>query len=109
MARKGYERKKITVGSRLKVLKPMAGQDKHGVPFWKFYVPFSNIINGQRVTYYHLWCKVYGKQIAQENEWVEIERIVEFYSSIDRNHAGGTTFFNGLTLEVRKCEKEDEE
>ena len=67
-----YDRHQIEVGSKVKVSKVRSGVEPNGLPYWKFYVPFTMRINGNPVIYKHLWCKVYGRQgrIAEE-DWEE--------------------------------------
>ena len=100
-----FNRTKIQIGTRLKVHKMTTGTSPKGIPYWKFYVPFSIQINGESIVFKHLWCRVWGKPIAGDGEWVEIESITDHYSVPVRNNQGGFTCFDAITVTVRKLER----
>ena len=101
-----FSRTKIQVGTRLKVYKLATGTNPNGQPYWKFYVPFTTQVNGESIVFKHLWCRVWGKPIAGDGEWVEIESITDHYAVAVRNKQGGITCFDGLTVEVKRLEKD---
>ena len=100
-----YDRHKISVGSRLKVGKIRSGTEINGVPYWKFYVPFTKRVNGNAVTYKHLWCKVSGRPLTKEGEWVEITKILSYHPNCRPNDDGGMQMFEDLVVEVEKVVK----
>lgn len=102
-----YDRHQIEVGSKVKVSKVRSGVEPNGLPYWKFYVPFTIRINGNPVTYKHLWCKVYGRQgrIAEE-DWVVITKINKLRTNCRHNDDGGMQVFEDLVVEVEKIRKE---
>ena len=102
----GYDRHQISVGSKLNVSRIRSGIDPSGIPYWKFYVPFIMRVNGNAVIYKHLWCRVMGRPIAKEGEWVEITKIVKYHPNCRMNDIGGMQVFEDLVVEVEKVVKE---
>lgn len=102
-----YDRHKVRVGCKLEVRNIRSGVDNNGLPYWKFYVPYTMRINGNPVVYKHLWCKVFGRQnqIA-EGDWVSVERIVEHSANCRPNTEGGMQVFEDLVVEVEKIVRE---
>lgn len=101
-----FERHKIAVGSKIRVCKVRSGVDSKGLPYWKFYVPYSIKVNGNPVIYKHMWCRVDGKPIAEEGEWVKLTRINAHCTNCTVNYEGGMEVFEDLVVEVEKVGKE---
>ena len=89
-----FERHKIAVGSKIRVCKVRSGVDSKGLPYWKFYVPYS------------MWCRVAGKPIVEEGEWVQLVRINAHCSNCTVNYEGGMEVFEDLVVEVEKITRE---
>ena len=102
-----YNRQALFVGNKVKVSQLRTGVDARNIPYWKFYVPFTMVVNGKSVVYKHLWCRVDGKPLYKENEWVEITKILGYHSNYRRNTDGGMSFFEDLMVEVKKVVLED--
>lgn len=102
-----YDRHKIVVGSKLEVRTVRSGVDKKGLPYWKFYTPYTMRINGNPVVYKHLWCVVYGRMYPfAEGDWVVVTRILEHRANCRPNDDGGMQVFEDLVVEVEKVVKE---
>ena len=101
-----YDRHRIVVGAKFKVRKIRSGVDIDGVPYWKFYVPFTMRINGNPVVYKHLWCKVYGRPTTKDGEWVAITKILGYHPNCRPNTDGGMQVFEDMVVEVEKVRKE---
>lgn len=101
---KTYDRHSIGVGNKIKITNIRTGTDHKGLPYWKFYVPFTMRINDRPVVYKHLWCRVWGKPIAQEGDWVQIEHIIAYHPNCRHDDNGGMTVFEDMVVEVTKLE-----
>lgn len=102
-----FNRHKVKVGSKLKIGKIVCGVDVEGLPYWKFYVPFTMQVNGNSIIFKHLWCKVYGQPL-DIGDWVEITEIFGFQSNCQKDTiSGGMQTFDDLIVEIRKVEKKN--
>lgn len=104
--KKIFNRQSLNLGNKVKVKSVRSGVDSKGVPYWKFYVPFTTVINGNSVVYKHLWCKVYGYPTVKEDEWVTITNILGYTSNCRHNNDGGMTVFEDLIVEIEKSKME---
>ena len=103
---KTYDRHSIGLGNKIKITQIRSGTDMKGLPYWKFYVPFTMRVNGNPVVYKHLWCRVMGRPIAQEGDWVQITRMTAYHPTCRRDDNGGMTVFEDMIVEVGKVVKE---
>lgn len=101
-----YDRHSIGVGNKIKITHTKSGTDTKGLPYWKFYVPFTMRVNGNPVVYKHLWCRVMGRPIAQEGDWVQITRITAYHPNCRHDNNGGMTVFEDMIVEVEKLTME---
>lgn len=101
-----FDRHQVTVGSKIKIGKVVSGVDTKGLPYWKFYVPFTMPINGNSVIYKHLWCRVNSREVAKEGDWVQISRILAFKSNCRVVEKGGMEVFDEVVVEVEKLVRE---
>lgn len=103
---KNFNRQSLFVGNKVKITKIKSGVDARSVPYWKFYVPFTMLINGNSVIYKHLWCRVIGTPNIKENDWVKITNILGYASNCRHDDNGGMTVFEDLIVEIEKSEME---
>lgn len=102
-----YQRQSLGVGSKVKISHMVSNVDSNNIPYWKFYVPFSIIINGNPIVYKHLWCRVAGKPIANDGDWVIVKNITGYKPNCRRNENGGINVYEDLFVEVEKIYKEN--
>lgn len=103
---KYYDRHSLGVGSRMKITQIRTGTDRKGLPYWKFYVPFTMRVNSTPVIYKHLWCRVYGRLYVSEGDWVEITKIVAYHPNCRHDNNGGMTVFEDMVVEVERVEND---
>jgi hypothetical protein len=101
-----YNRRSLSVGSKVKITAIRTGVDIKNIPYWKFYIPFTMTINGNSIVYKHLWCRVNGKPTFKENDWVVITNIIGYSSNCRHNDNGGMTVFEDLLVEIEKARLE---
>lgn len=104
---KMYQRQSLSVGSKVKISHMMSTVDANNVPYWKFYIPFSIIINGHSVVYKHLWCRVAGKPFVNEGDWIQITAINGYKPNCRRDDIGGMSVYEDLFVEIEKLYKEN--